>query len=1006
MPLYHGGDANKKHKSLRSWFSQVAGRREGNFPLLWEIERNKTRYNVYSQNENQRKRNHLPDHRSGADSAGYRKELEDAFSQLKEHAPTDVATSAFSEILSGGSSPSHRFQFEGERHHPRGLGHDEGYQTPKSKPSQTKEHASGPRRPPIPDYWPTLYCPGGQEFTDLLPPSPKSSEQSSSPEKRSSKEPERRGSKESERPGSKELARRVSIEDKSNSKEKSSALLGALYSLRRSSKESGAGGDVKSAIKAVQDAIAISPLERSEQRWMMNLTQQLSALSKNTSNSHLQRVLKKWVETSAFPERDSIHRDEHETKKADLGAERLAFKSSPENDDFDAETLASKHSELRNLLEKVSALDPDNPHVEERKRALVTLEGKRDTPETLREQTEDLEKSLVPVQELGGQQHVTNCKFQRALLIAKRKIELLEVLRDATDAFEKASGQQKQIVEAILHGKTAAEVAPEVMDFKPVLDRSVHVGGEPQEADIGKTDFKVFLKTFGLPSGHIYVVRAQALLQDQQAQWPWAAFSATEAATDSLKGKKILAMVPNLKELLSLLNAMGCSSQSPPFMGIHERWLNVQGLAVAWKAQQEWEARGRSLSTLVGVSTDRIMNEVSKAIQAGIDRKNPHLENAVNFAARLVEWKAQQEVEARTGVAISKDDGDSPSIDIGLDDSPSSSMTHHRPISSISPRSPHSPIAERKGKEFTAETVSRIMKEIEGVVQGGADRKNQHLQAAVTLAARLVEWYAQQEWNARTKVPVAKPGSIAALVASSSTAPAGPYISSDIEITAEQRIMEQVKQAVKAGVNRANVHLVASANIAARIVEWKAQQKWYAYGPDVPSEQQGDAAREERRGSRAEEGRKKGDEERRGGATEGADQIMKDVAAAIQVGVPERSKHLKEAVTLAARLVEWSAQQEWEAYALKASCCYPNPMPPGPGIEAANRIMEEVQAAIKSRIPKDSKHVRKAEKLAERLREEDGLCRRRASKERAKYIAEAQRKMNVDGSSSPQNYIE
>lgn len=287
-----------------------------------------------------------------------------------------------------------------------------------------------------------------------------------------------------------------------------------------------------------------------------------------------------------------------------------------------------------------------DPHGDDGSLLLSTLADKNDTPESLQQQADTLQNSRSGIKELGGQQHATSCVFNRALLCALRKIDLLETLRQKTEAFELEAGCRQFILEAVFAGEPIEKVASELLGFEKVIERSVHQRGEPQDAN--KSDFKSFAKSFGLPSEHAYVVRARSLLDETQDNWAQAALNMGEEQAASSTGEKLVTVAKTLKETANLLTGMGCSPDLPAVRRLLFLALECRGRVCEYRAQKEFDADARTCQARESAgkcmpsgpateASERILKEVKDAMKAGVPGGNPSLGVANKLAQSLRE---------------------------------------------------------------------------------------------------------------------------------------------------------------------------------------------------------------------------------------------------------------------------------------------------------------------------------------------------------------------------------
>jgi len=147
---------------------------------------------------------------------------------------------------------------------------------------------------------------------------------------------------------------------------------------------------------------------------------------------------------------------------------------------------------------------------------VATLNSLKDSAVELKERARVLEELQDPVTEAGGARHPTAIIAQRNLSVVLRKAELLEVVEARIAALESKCIQKEDLFK-----KVTANASPSFEGMFGVRQFVMQYAHKPEEspADADKSNFGIFVATFGIPKKHVYFERMMKLANTTALWW-------------------------------------------------------------------------------------------------------------------------------------------------------------------------------------------------------------------------------------------------------------------------------------------------------------------------------------------------------------------------------------------------------------------------------------------------------------------------------------------------------
>eukprot|EP00928_Gymnodinium_smaydae_P060026 TRINITY_DN4356_c0_g3_i1.p1 TRINITY_DN4356_c0_g3~~TRINITY_DN4356_c0_g3_i1.p1 ORF type:complete len:551 (-),score=102.59 TRINITY_DN4356_c0_g3_i1:193-1845(-) len=147
----------------------------------------------------------------------------------------------------------------------------------------------------------------------------------------------------------------------------------------------------------------------------------------------------------------------------------------------------------------------------------ATLMDLNDSVDSLLRFEKGLEDAQEPVAESGAAFHATSHIYGRALLVVRRKRELLLKAEQRTATLV-ASQQRRDIICAeLMAGSDPSMAADGLLGVRKFVQSLTHRNGNPADAD--KSDFSAFVAAFGLPARHMALRRLRELSLEYSAWW-------------------------------------------------------------------------------------------------------------------------------------------------------------------------------------------------------------------------------------------------------------------------------------------------------------------------------------------------------------------------------------------------------------------------------------------------------------------------------------------------------
>eukprot|EP00928_Gymnodinium_smaydae_P061569 TRINITY_DN45614_c0_g1_i1.p1 TRINITY_DN45614_c0_g1~~TRINITY_DN45614_c0_g1_i1.p1 ORF type:complete len:711 (-),score=179.24 TRINITY_DN45614_c0_g1_i1:223-2355(-) len=208
------------------------------------------------------------------------------------------------------------------------------------------------------------------------------------------------------------------------------------------------------------------------------------------------------------------------------------------------------------------------------------LRGRDDTIEFLTRMEQDLVDAAGPVSDNGGARHASNVIANRTLLVARRKLQLVQALETRYNGFKKAHEGREELIKGII-GNTC-KAPPEMQGVKQFVNSLLHKGGgEPVDAD--KSDFKSFANSFGLPQGHKFAVGLNTMGKEASKWW-------SERALDLAKDKSAPEAIIRVLDVMKGLGVEADNESSKECLEILGERLATQVLEFAMQTQERDEA--------------------------------------------------------------------------------------------------------------------------------------------------------------------------------------------------------------------------------------------------------------------------------------------------------------------------------------------------------------------------------------------------------------------------------
>jgi len=222
----------------------------------------------------------------------------------------------------------------------------------------------------------------------------------------------------------------------------------------------------------------------------------------------------------------------------------------------------------------------------------------------------------------GGARHATAVIAYRTAAVAERKAKLLHSVEARIASLEQAHAECNAILASLLAG--SAEVPPTLKAIPRFIRDHTHRPGNPADAD--RSDFESFARSFKLPADHHALERLWELT-DEVGEW-WAQACIDEA----LKG----ANHNQLRRLFDVALGTGVAKDHPKMFKatkvITDRLAEKVAADARERQKQDKIMEERSKKTpSVGPASekaDKIEEEIFKAIEDGVGRTDPRLEEA------------------------------------------------------------------------------------------------------------------------------------------------------------------------------------------------------------------------------------------------------------------------------------------------------------------------------------------------------------------------------------------
>lgn len=284
----------------------------------------------------------------------------------------------------------------------------------------------------------------------------------------------------------------------------------------------------------------------------------------------------------------------------------------------------------------------------------------RDTEADLRVTETKLQNSHEPVSEFGGKRFATTLISQRTLSVVSRKVALLSEVAARTKSFEEAHAMREELAEELLEKDVPMPEA--LCGMRKYIDKVVHRNGTSDPIDADKSNFELFIATFGLPAKHDAVTNLRHL-EVAAVEW-WARRTLREAECG--------ASADAIQRMIAVVVAI-CGEQRHPALAEAETLLATR---LAEKVLHTAETLQKKDAATVGLSAvpqpasareaaDAIKAEITKARALGAPAKHSAMERAkgievllrIEEKSRLAEKvllaaEASEQEDAKAAVAV------------------------------------------------------------------------------------------------------------------------------------------------------------------------------------------------------------------------------------------------------------------------------------------------------------------------------------------------------------------
>lgn len=302
-----------------------------------------------------------------------------------------------------------------------------------------------------------------------------------------------------------------------------------------------------------------------------------------------------------------------------------------------------------------------------------TLADTTDTEELLRQRGELLRAAEEDVQ---GARHATACLAERSNAVCQAKLKRLQALRERTEAYEAGTCQREVLLKAVLEGADPSEVGKQVTGFKSFVAKCAH-DGPPEEAD--KSNFQVFLKTFGLPGNHHLVLKARQALQIGAEDWSASALDLAKKAILNLEQEatpsveQVLNLAKAIEQLSQLAKCAGASARGGALAQLKELETDLQERAAELKAravlveakrlkefvqaelEKDNQLQQSSDTVIGGQEAQSAAARIKQQLELGMAKGIP-VNNESVFLARQAEIDLRAEAVRRNALKIVSDD--------------------------------------------------------------------------------------------------------------------------------------------------------------------------------------------------------------------------------------------------------------------------------------------------------------------------------------------------------------
>eukprot|EP00927_Polykrikos_kofoidii_P059701 TRINITY_DN54840_c0_g1_i1.p1 TRINITY_DN54840_c0_g1~~TRINITY_DN54840_c0_g1_i1.p1 ORF type:complete len:738 (+),score=147.80 TRINITY_DN54840_c0_g1_i1:55-2268(+) len=260
---------------------------------------------------------------------------------------------------------------------------------------------------------------------------------------------------------------------------------------------------------------------------------------------------------------------------------------------------------------------------------VATLKDTEDSEAELRLTEATMLSVTAPVRECGGTRHATAVISGRTLAVIQRKAHILQACEARLKAFEEAQARREEIRAMLL----AEDCQPpqELVGIDRFTKSWLHKDGKPEEAN--KSNFHIFVSSFGLPHGHCIVKRLLEVGSKATQWWAKAALAEAKKGTDTAGVHRCIELAVDIlgnKEHAAIVECrtvLGNCLAENVLKSALEQQAKDEALCASFPNRPQPESARKT--------AEFINTEITTAVSMGAPNKHPSLTEAKSIAVNF-----------------------------------------------------------------------------------------------------------------------------------------------------------------------------------------------------------------------------------------------------------------------------------------------------------------------------------------------------------------------------------